>query len=117
MGGGALSGDISGTMRNMLGIPEEFFQTVYKGVIGHHAFGMVPIAMKPKSRGRVSLRSTNPFQWPKMVANYFDDEDDLNALIKGAKMVILKLIISLSDIRCTSFNSLFHAVLVKSLGC
>lgn len=87
MGGGALSGDISGTMRNMLGITKEFFETVYKGVIGRHAFGMVPIAMRPKSRGRISLQSTNPFQWPKMVANYFDVEEDLNKLIEGAKMV------------------------------
>lgn len=34
MGAGALSGDISGTMRNMLGITEEFFQKVYKRIIG-----------------------------------------------------------------------------------
>lgn len=87
MGGGALSGDISGTMRNMLGITKEFFETVYDGVIGHQAFGMVPIAMKPKSRGRISLHSKNPFHWPKMEANYFDDENDLKRLVKGAKMV------------------------------
>lgn len=91
MGGGALSGDSSGTMRNMLGITDEFFRTVYKGVIGHHAFGMVPIVMKPKSRGRISLKSRNPFQWPRMVANYFDVDDDLNALVEGAKMVSAKL--------------------------
>lgn len=87
MGGGALSGDLSGTLRNMVGIPNEFFETVYRGVIGHHAFGLVPIVMKPKSRGRISLKSTNPFQWPRMVANYFDVADDLDALVEGAKMV------------------------------
>lgn len=87
MGGGALSGDLSGTMRNMLGITNEFFHKVYDGVIGHHAFGMVPIVMKPRSRGRISLRSRNPFQWPRMQANYFDVDADLATLVEGAKMV------------------------------
>lgn len=102
MGGGALSGDLSGTMRNMLGISQQFFDTVYKGVIGHHAFGMVPISMKPKSRGRISLESRNPFQWPKMEANYFDVEDDLRTLVEGAKMVLGLAFFSLWPLRFIS---------------
>lgn len=90
MGGGALSGDISGTMRNMLGITEEFFEKVYKGVIGHQAFGLVPIVMKPKSRGRISLKSSNPFHWPKMEGNYFHEKEDLDTLVKGVKMVSIR---------------------------
>lgn len=87
MGAGALSGDISGTLRNMLGISKEFFDTVYKDVIGKHAFGLVPILMRPKSRGRIKLKSSNPFHWPSMQPNYFQNPFDMKQLIQGIKLV------------------------------
>ncbi|XP_037032455.1 glucose dehydrogenase [FAD, quinone]-like [Bradysia coprophila] len=88
MGAGALSGDISGTMRSMLGITNEFFETVYKGIIGKHAFGLVPVLMQPKSRGRIKLKSTNPFRWPSMQPNYLDDITDVERLIKGVRIAL-----------------------------
>lgn len=87
MGAGALSGDISGTMRNMLGITDEFFENVYRGIIGEHAFGLVPILMQPRSRGRIKLKSTNPFHWPSMQPNYLEDATDVERLIKGVRIV------------------------------
>lgn len=44
--------------------------------------------MQPKSRGRISLKSTNPFHWPKMDANYFDHPDDMQTLLEGIKMAV-----------------------------
>lgn len=89
MGAGALSGDLSGTMRNMLGITKEFFEKVYDGIIGKDAFGLVPVIMRPKSRGRIQLKSANIFHWPKMDPNYFDHKDDLETLVAGVKLVCL----------------------------
>lgn len=34
VGAGGLSGDLSGAMRNMVGITDEFYHTVYKDIIG-----------------------------------------------------------------------------------
>jgi choline dehydrogenase-like flavoprotein len=42
--------------------------------------------MRPKSRGRITLQSSNPFDPPKIQANYFDDEFELDALVKGVKI-------------------------------
>ncbi|MCB0514364.1 MAG: hypothetical protein KDC60_08045, partial [Bacteroidetes bacterium] len=42
--------------------------------------------MRPNSRGRVLLKSANPFDDPKIEANYFDDEMELNALVNGVKI-------------------------------
>ncbi|MCO5234451.1 MAG: GMC family oxidoreductase N-terminal domain-containing protein [Chitinophagales bacterium] len=42
--------------------------------------------MRPKSRGRVLLRSSDPFDYPLIEANYFDDEMELNALVNGVKI-------------------------------
>lgn len=88
LGAGALSGDLSGSMRNMLGITSEFFNKVYDGIIGRDAFGLVPIVMRPKSRGRIRLKSRNPFQWPLMEPNYFANAEDLETLVQGAKLVV-----------------------------
>lgn len=87
MGAGALSGDISGTLRKMIGIPDEFFYGTFRDLIGKHAFGMVPILMRPKSRGRLKLRSRNPFHWPILQPRYFKVKSDLEQMREGIKLV------------------------------
>lgn len=47
----------------------------------------MPVLLRPKSRGRISLKSTNPFHWPKMEANFYAVKEDLTTLIKGIRMV------------------------------
>lgn len=42
--------------------------------------------MRPKSRGNVLLKSADPFDAPIINANYFDDEMELDALVKGVKI-------------------------------
>lgn len=42
--------------------------------------------MRPKSRGRITLSSNNPFDAPIIQANYFDDTMELEALVKGVKI-------------------------------
>ena len=42
--------------------------------------------MRPKSRGRITLKSSNPFDPPKIEANYFADTMELDALVKGVKI-------------------------------
>lgn len=60
-----------------------------------HGNGITPIKagfvlhlchMRPKSRGKILLKSSNPFDAPRILANYFDDETELNALVKGVKL-------------------------------
>lgn len=78
---------MSGSMANMLGIPRPFVKEVYADIMGKSAFSLVPIIMRPKSRGRLRLKSTNPFQWPRMEPNYLSHPDDLNTMVEGAKFV------------------------------
>lgn len=88
MGAGALSGDESGTLRRMLGIPDEFYQHMYADIVGMHAFGMVPILMRPRSRGRLMLRSRNPFRWPSLQPNYFAVRSDLEQMREAVKRTV-----------------------------
>lgn len=42
--------------------------------------------LRPESRGKVLLRSANPFDAPRIVANYFEREKELDALVNGIKI-------------------------------
>ena len=87
LGLGALTGDMSGTMRNLFGLSEEFYQQFFKEYEGTDAFSIVPVLLNPKSRGRVMLRNSNPFQGPIVEANYFQEKDDLDTMVRGIKEV------------------------------
>lgn len=72
----------------MLGITDEFYRVVYRDLIGKPAFGLVPVLLRPNSRGRISLKSRNPLHWPRMEPNFFHNQTDVENLIKGVRAVI-----------------------------
>jgi choline dehydrogenase-like flavoprotein len=84
---GALTGDTVGSLRRGLGITEKLYRQVFGPVAGRDAYSLVPILLRPRSRGRVKLRSKDPFHPPLLYANYFDDDYDLQILVEGVKHV------------------------------
>ncbi|XP_037945096.1 glucose dehydrogenase [FAD, quinone]-like [Teleopsis dalmanni] len=88
LGAGSLSGDHLGSMRDLLGITDEFYHSVFDGIHNKETFGLVPVLLRPKSRGRISLRSRNPFHWPKMEPNYMQNADDIRAMVEGVQMIL-----------------------------
>ncbi len=46
---------------------------------------MVPVVLRPKSRGEVRLRSRDPTAPPKLTANYLKDRYDVDLLIDGVR--------------------------------
>lgn len=51
-----------------------------------HAFTLGPTAIRPFSRGRLKLRSSNPLDAPAIHANYLDDPRDMEAMLYGVKL-------------------------------
>ena len=49
----------------------------------YEGFSMYPILMRPKSRGRISLRSSDPSDHPVIQPNYLSHPDDIKTLIEG----------------------------------
>lgn len=92
MGAGGMNGDSMGSIRDMLGIPDEFYEKVFRRIANKEAFGMVPVLLKPKSRGRVVIKSRNPFKWPSLQPNYMDHTDDVLAMLEG-----IDLLLSIAD--------------------
>ncbi|GAB0100505.1 hypothetical protein DMENIID0001_165550 [Sergentomyia squamirostris] len=88
LGTGGLNNDDSRSIGHLMGLPEQFYRKTYANILGKHSFSLVPVSMKSRSRGRISLRSKNPFHWPKMVHNYNQDPEDVRTLVEGAKMCV-----------------------------
>ena len=52
-----------------------------------HALTMGPVLITPKSRGRVSLRSADPADKPRILTNSLSEPEDLAAFVAGVKLV------------------------------
>lgn len=51
-----------------------------------HGFNFNPTVIKPKSRGRICLRSADPAQAPRIEAGYYRDGADLDCMIEGVRL-------------------------------
>ncbi|XP_018021145.1 glucose dehydrogenase [FAD, quinone] [Hyalella azteca] len=79
--GGALSATFSGLRKS-------YFQNLY-GVLQHQeTIHFAPMLSRPKSRGRVLLRSRNPYDHPIIDPNFLQHPDDLKDIIAGIKFAI-----------------------------
>lgn len=88
MGPGSLVGDTGGSLRKMFSLREDIFNEVYGPYVGQDAFSVVPVLLQPRSKGRIKLRSKNPFHWPVFYANYYNDEHDIRIMVEGIKQAV-----------------------------
>src|SRR5690554_1780129 len=56
------------------------------GTKGNSSFLFLPILASPRSRGNITLKSTNPYHSPVIHANYFKQEEDVEVLVEGFKL-------------------------------
>jgi choline dehydrogenase-like flavoprotein len=87
LGAGALNGDLYGSLRSLLGIPQSLFDQVYAPYAYTPAFSIATVLMRPKSAGRVLIKDSNPLHWPLLLPNYFEKEEDVAVMVEGIKMV------------------------------
>lgn len=108
-GPGALTGDSGGSLRRLLGMDEKFYDKVYGQFKEQDAWGLVPILLRPYSRGRVKLRSANPYDSPLFYAGYLTDRRDRETLIEGIKQVRNAIILSHMEysLKKLHFNVMF----------
>lgn len=66
----------------IVGCRDEFFEPI-KDL---DAFTLWPTLLRPRSRGFIRLRSTDPFDRPIIQPNYLSDPHDVNVMIEGVKI-------------------------------
>ncbi|XP_041974727.1 glucose dehydrogenase [FAD, quinone]-like [Aricia agestis] len=90
LGAGSLAGDFLGILRSMLGITDEWYWKVYGSVPlerRQQSFALNPILIRPRSVGRLTLRSARHSDPPRLQLNYFDDPNDMRTIREGVRFV------------------------------
>lgn len=85
---GSLHSDNGSILKTALRITDKVYNTVYKPIENLDAWSIWPIVQYPRSVGRLTLQSKDPFQPPKMDPNFFDHPADLEIILEGVKHAI-----------------------------
>ena len=75
-----------GIVHNLWGHKDDFYTKVFlsdDNLEQYEVNLLVMILLRPKSRGTLRLRSTNPSELPLIDPNYLDEEDDVNTLAEA----------------------------------
>lgn len=74
----------------IFGIKDSIFDSFAKPLVENHskAFMMLPMVLRPRSRGLIMLKSNEPFHHPLIFPNYYADPYDIRVAIKGIKKTI-----------------------------
>lgn len=108
VGGSYISNPIN---KEAFGISDEVWERMYEPIQDRHTWTIFPMLMRPKSRGRIWLRSSNPFEKPIIRPNYFAADEDLDTMVRG-----IKASIQIGRTKAMQkFNSQFHSIPIP--GC
>lgn len=85
---GSLNSDGGISLRKALGISDDLYKTVFKPIENQYVWSVWPIVQHPRSVGRITLRSKNPFDEPIIEPNFFEDPQDVEIILEGVKYAI-----------------------------
>ena len=79
--------DAISTLGNVLNLRNDTVDSLNEVIGKDDIFLITPILLRPKSTGKILLKSTNPFEHPLIYAGYLTDtnEKDLNLMLEGIK--------------------------------
>lgn len=71
------------------GLSKQYFADVYEPNVYHDTFLIIPLLMRPESRGRIVLSSRKPDEHPMIYPNYFQHPRDLDVLVREIEREIV----------------------------
>jgi choline dehydrogenase len=84
----SIASDGGTSVRHELGIRNDIYNPVYTPLHHKDTWTIWPMLLQPKSRGKIKLRSNNPFDKPLLYPNHFSEEHDLLTLVEGIKFAV-----------------------------
>ncbi|XP_022831985.1 glucose dehydrogenase [FAD, quinone]-like [Spodoptera litura] len=69
------------------GLTDDTYAALYEDILYESSFSIVPLLLRPNSRGYLKLRDASPNSPPLIYPNYFSDPQDIKVLIEGARIV------------------------------
>ncbi|XP_031629976.1 glucose dehydrogenase [FAD, quinone]-like [Contarinia nasturtii] len=82
----SINSDGGEQIRKVVNLRDGVYNTVYKPLLNSETWTILPLLLRPKSSGRVTLRSKNPMHKPVIEPNYFAHREDINVLIEGIRI-------------------------------
>jgi choline dehydrogenase len=76
------------SLRRVFGIKSDLYNAVYKPIENNDTWMVLPMLMRPRSKGRIMLKDKNPFHKPLIKPNYFQYDEDLETMVAGVKKTI-----------------------------
>lgn len=83
---GSTNSDGGNQLRKAHGLTQQFYDAVFSPYNNRDTWSILPMLLRPKSVGSIRLRSRNPFDYPYIYPNYFDNELDMQTLVEGVKI-------------------------------
>ncbi|XP_028981963.1 glucose dehydrogenase [FAD, quinone] [Diachasma alloeum] len=83
---GSTNSDGGRQIRKVHGLTQSFYNAVFGKISNKDAWSVIPMLLRPKSRGLIRLRSKSPFDHPLIYPNYFKEREDMDTLIEGVKI-------------------------------
>ncbi|KAI5696453.1 hypothetical protein M8J75_013200 [Diaphorina citri] len=68
------------------GLKDDYYAGVFEPILYRDSITLAPLLLRPRSRGRIKLRTADPLDHPMIRPNYLYDEKDLKTLVEGAKI-------------------------------
>ncbi|XP_072756190.1 glucose dehydrogenase [FAD, quinone]-like [Anoplolepis gracilipes] len=85
---GSIHSDNGQVLKKALRITDNVYNTVFKPIENQEAWSIWPILQYPRSVGRLTLQSKDPFEPPKMDPNFFSHPADIEIILEGVKQAI-----------------------------
>ncbi|CAH0595388.1 unnamed protein product [Chrysodeixis includens] len=79
-----MDGGLFGKRAN--GLNDDTYAELYEDILYDSSFSVVPLLLRPKSRGYLKLRDTNPYSPPLIYPNYYAHPQDVKVMIEGARI-------------------------------
>ncbi|GBP10471.1 Uncharacterized GMC-type oxidoreductase Mb1310 [Eumeta japonica] len=66
-----------------LGLKRDIYEALYEDIVRTegNAFIIVPMILQPRSRGRITLRNSDPHKYPIINPNYLSDPYDMDIVV------------------------------------
>ncbi|XP_014247172.1 glucose dehydrogenase [FAD, quinone] [Cimex lectularius] len=84
----SINSDSGVRVRKILGLTDYVYDKMFRPINNKDSWTIIPLLLRPKSRGWVKLRSSNPFHYPIVNPNYFHHPQDIQTLTEGVKLAL-----------------------------
>lgn len=85
---GSTNSDGGRQIRKIHGLTKKFYDAVYGALNDLDVWSVIPMLLRPKSKGVIKLRSKDPFAHPLIYPNYFKEPEDIATLVEGVKIAV-----------------------------